>query len=52
VNEQQIDINKVIESLVRQVAEYARKVALLEAYIEQANSPADIAPEAPAAPKK
>jgi hypothetical protein len=33
MNEQsQVDANKVIESLLRQVAEYAQKVALLEAY--------------------
>lgn len=35
MNEQQIDANKVIESLIRQVAEYAQKVAMLEAYIAQ-----------------
>ena len=33
--EQQVDTSKVIESLLRQVAEYAQKVALLEAYIAQ-----------------
>lgn len=33
--EHQVDINKVIESLIRQVADYAQKVALLEAYIAQ-----------------
>lgn len=33
--EQQVDVNKVIESLIRQVADYAQKVALLEAYIVQ-----------------
>lgn len=35
MNEQQLDANKVIESLIRQVAEYAQKVAMLEAYIAQ-----------------
>ena len=33
MNDQQIDANKVIESLLRQVSEYAQKVAMLEAYI-------------------
>jgi anthranilate phosphoribosyltransferase len=34
MNEQsQVDANKVIESLLRQVAEYAQKVALLEAML-------------------
>ena len=34
MNEQpQVDAGKVIESLLRQVAEYAQKVALLEAHI-------------------
>ncbi len=33
MNEQQIDANKIIESLIRQVADYAQKVAMLEAYI-------------------
>ena len=32
VNEQ-VDVNKVIESLLRQIAEYAQKVALLEAFV-------------------
>jgi cell division protein FtsB len=32
---QQVDINKVIESLTRQIAEYAHKVSFLEAYIKQ-----------------
>jgi hypothetical protein len=37
MNEQsQVDANKVIESLLRQVAEYAQKVAVLEAYIASA----------------
>jgi hypothetical protein len=31
----QVDIQAVVESLVRQVGEYAQKVALLEAYIAQ-----------------
>jgi hypothetical protein len=31
--EPQVDAGKVIESLLRQVAEYAQKVALLEAHI-------------------
>jgi len=30
---EQVDANKVIESLLRQVADYAQKVALLEAFI-------------------
>lgn len=33
MNDQQLDANKVIESLLRQVSEYAQKVAMLEAYI-------------------
>jgi hypothetical protein len=33
--QQQVDPTKVIESLSRQVSEYAQKVALLEAYIAQ-----------------
>lgn len=33
MNDQQIDANKVIESLLRQISEYAQKVAMLEAYI-------------------
>jgi hypothetical protein len=34
MNEQpQVDAGKVIESLLRQVAEYAQKVALLEAFV-------------------
>ena len=36
MNDQQIDANKVIESLLRQVSEYAQKVAMLEAYIASA----------------
>ena len=31
----QVDVQKVIESLVRQIADYAQKVALLEAHIAQ-----------------
>jgi len=31
--QQQVDVNKVIESLTRQISEYAQKVALLEAYV-------------------
>ena len=35
-NEQiQVDSNKVIESLLRQIAEQAAKIATLEAYIAQ-----------------
>jgi len=30
---EQIDANKVVESLLRQIADYAQKVALLEAFI-------------------
>ena len=33
MNDQQLDANKIIESLLRQVSEYAQKVAMLEAYI-------------------
>jgi hypothetical protein len=36
MNEPQLDANKVIESLLRQVSEYAQKVAMLEAYIASA----------------
>lgn len=36
MNDQQLDANKVIESLLRQVSEYAQKVAMLEAYIASA----------------
>jgi hypothetical protein len=36
MNDQQIDANKVIESLLRQISEYAQKVAMLEAYIASA----------------
>lgn len=31
--EGQLDAQKVIESLIRQIGEYAQKVAMLEAYI-------------------
>jgi hypothetical protein len=31
MNEQQLDANKVIDSLLRQILEYAQKVAVLEA---------------------
>ena len=34
---EQVDANKVIESLLRQVADYAQKVALLEAFIASVN---------------
>jgi hypothetical protein len=30
----QVDANKVIESLTRQISEYAQKVAIMEAYID------------------
>lgn len=30
---EQVDANKVIESLLRQIVDYAHKVAILEAYI-------------------
>ena len=33
----QVDAGKVIESLLRQVADYAQKVALLEAFIASAD---------------
>ena len=33
MSETQVDINKVIESLLRQVAEYAQKVAMLDALV-------------------
>lgn len=33
MNNDQVDASKVIESLLRQISEYAQKVALLEAYI-------------------
>jgi len=36
MNDQQLDANKIIESLLRQVSEYAQKVAMLEAYIASA----------------
>jgi len=36
MNDQQLDANKVIESLLRQISEYAQKVAMLEAYIASA----------------
>ena len=32
-DQSQVDANKVIESLLRQVADYAQKVALLEAFV-------------------
>jgi hypothetical protein len=32
-DQSQVDAGKVIESLLRQVAEYAQKVALLEAFV-------------------
>jgi len=35
MNTTEIDASKVIESLVRQIADYAQKVALLEAHIAQ-----------------
>lgn len=46
MNEPQIEASKVIESLLRQIAEYAQKVALLEATIiqlqaQQGNEKAD-----------
>jgi hypothetical protein len=34
MNDEQLDANKIIQSLLRQVSEYAQKVAILEAYIE------------------
>lgn len=34
MNDQEVDANKIIQSLLRQVSEYAQKVAILEAYIE------------------
>lgn len=33
MSETQVDINKVIESLLRQIAEYAQKVAMLDALV-------------------
>jgi hypothetical protein len=41
MSDQQLDANKVIESLLRQIAEQAHKIALLEAYIGQENKPAE-----------
>ena len=38
---EQVDANKVIESLLRQVADYAQKVALLEAFIASVNKSDD-----------
>lgn len=38
MNNQNVDTFKVIESLIRQISEYAQKVALLEAYIVQIES--------------
>ena len=35
MNTTEIDASKVIESLVRKIADYAQKVALLEAHIAQ-----------------
>lgn len=33
MSQQQIDANKVIESLLRQIVDYAQKVAILEAQL-------------------
>lgn len=38
MNEHQVDAKKVIESLLRQVAEYAQKAAILEAMLAEAES--------------
>jgi hypothetical protein len=35
----QVPISKVIESLTKQIAEYAQKVALLEATLEEVQNP-------------
>lgn len=37
-NQQQVDANKVIESLLRQMSEYIQKVAVLEALLAQKES--------------
>lgn len=46
MNNQNVDAFKVIESLIRQISDYAQKVALLEAFIaskeaESGNEKAD-----------
>lgn len=46
MNEHQVDVAKIVESLLRQVSDYAQKVALLEAFIaskeaESGNEKAD-----------
>lgn len=40
MSETQVDVNKVIESLLRQVAEYAQKVAMLDALVDSLQSKA------------
>jgi hypothetical protein len=35
MNESQVEAQKVIESLIRQIAEYAHKVAILEAMLNK-----------------
>lgn len=38
-NQQQVDATLVIQSLLRQVAQQAERIAILEAQIEQAQKP-------------
>ena len=38
-DQSQVDAGKVIESLLRQVAEYAQRVALLEAFVASVDKP-------------
>lgn len=40
-NDVQVDPNLVIQSLTRQIAEQATKIAMLEAYIEKYPAPQD-----------